>query len=56
MFVPTGTKEHLIVQARSLLAANIRKEFSATMNVEENSSREDFGTDTSDYTISVCFT
>lgn len=56
IFVPTRTKKHLIVQAGSLLAANIRKEFSATTNVEGNSGREDFGTNTSDYTIFVCFT
>jgi hypothetical protein len=51
MFVPTGTKEHLIAAAGSLLTANIRKEFSATTNVEGNSGREDFSTNTSGYTI-----
>ena len=56
MFVPTGTKEHLIVQAGSLLTANIRNGFSATTNFEANSSRQDFGTNTSDYTSSVCCT
>jgi hypothetical protein len=56
MFVPTGIKKHLIVEAGSLMTANIRKGFSATTNVEGNSGREDVGTNTSDYTISVCFT
>jgi len=56
MFVPTGTKEYLIGQTGSLLTASIRKGFSATTNVEGNSGREDVGTNTSDYTISVCFT
>jgi hypothetical protein len=56
MFVPTGTKEHLIAEAGTLLTVNIRKEFSATTNVERNLGGEDVGTNTSDYTISVCFT
>jgi len=56
MFVPTGTKEHLIAEAGCLQTANIRNGFSATTNVDGNSGREDVGKNISDYTISVCFT